>query len=90
MEVAFVSVAEAFGKAILAGGDVLRAGTALVEVAGVEGLLKREIRGDDVLLREIGGEVVGDDDGVISLVEVGEVATVFTEGGQHLPAESVA
>src|SRR5271155_2741161 len=76
---------------ILAGGDVVGAGQSRVaEVAGVERLLEAKIRRLYVLRRQIGGQIVRHDDGIVSLIEVCQVAAEFGEAWEDLPAQAVA
>ena len=59
LKIARISVAQRLRQVILAGGNVVRAGQrGVAEIAGVERLLKGEVRGLDVLLRQIRSETV--------------------------------
>src|SRR5271168_206062 len=75
---------------ILTGRDVVAARhSSIAEVAGVKRLLEAQIRGLDVLLCQIGGKIVGHNDGIVSLIEVCQVAAVFHKTGENLPAQAV-
>ncbi len=62
----------------------------VVQIAGVERLLEGEVRGLQIVLAEIRRQLIRNDDGVVALVEVGEVAAIFVEARQYLPAQTVA
>src|ERR1700727_693423 len=75
---------------ILAGSDIVCAGQAgIAQVARVERLPKAKIRCLEVLLRQIGGGIVRHYYRVVSLFKVCQIASVFGEAWEDLPAQAV-